>query len=160
LELSRLALGHPPTARGVEREQARAGHDATAQPLDLSHQRRAHARIVGDAFLRYEHRGHSGCVWLALADARRVDPPEAHQTIGRAALEEGAEARDLLITRGHHQLAADLVRDRVLLAERRHLPDAIHGETRLVRPGCVGETGVQHAAVVAALMATHIRLLL
>jgi hypothetical protein len=70
-----------------------------------------------------------------------------------------AQAADLLLVRGDDELAANFMRDAMLLAERHYAADALDGEARLERTGFVVEPGVEHAAVVRALMLADLRFL-
>ena len=67
---------------------------------------------------------------------------------------------DFIIGRRNDQLAAYFVGDRVLLAERTHLPNPAYGELGLQRPGLVVQPCVEDTAIVAALVLPNARFLL
>ena len=111
--------------------------------------------IIHDAFLRHAQRGHAAHVGFDLAHLFARHPAQALEPVGGAALVEGAQARHFGVVHRHHELAADFVRDRVLPAELHHLANAGDGQARLHRSRFVVQAAVQHAAVVAGLVAAH-----
>src|SRR6185369_18085186 len=62
--------------------------------------------VVDDAGRRREHAPHRADMWLPLADLVAGDQLEPGDAVGGAALMERIEARDLLVARGHDDLAA------------------------------------------------------
>ena len=77
---------------------------------------------------------------------------QAFQAVLSTAFEESAKARQFLFGSGDYDFSADFVRDGMLAAEVDHLANPADGESRLSRAGFVIESGMKHAAVVAALM--------
>ncbi len=118
----------------------------------LRRQDLADPRIVDDALLRHAERGDAAHVRLDLAHGLRLQPLQARQAIGCAALRQRLEPRNFAFVRRHHQLAADLVRHAVFLAESYHLADAFHRQPRFERPRLVIQAAMQHTAVVPGLM--------
>ncbi len=94
-------------------------------------------------------------VRLDLAQLLGREQAQAAKTVFLAALEQRMQARDFLRAGGHHHLAANLVRDRMSLAELDHLPHALDGQAGAPRAGLVIQSAMQHAAVVTALMPRH-----
>src|SRR5262249_55435189 len=77
------------------------------------------------------------------------------EPVGRAAVQQAFEPRQLVLIGSHHQLAAHLVRNRILLTELHHLPDARYRQPRLDRARLVVKSAVEHAAVMPRLVAAH-----
>ena len=138
---------------------ARAGDHADTAIGEFGDQRGAHAGVIHDAFLGHAQRGHAAHVRFDLAHLLTLEPAQAFESVGGAALVQGAQALDFDFAGGDHELAADFVRDGVLLAERHHLADAGNGQPGFHGTRLVIEAAVQHAAVVAGLVASHARLL-
>src|SRR5262249_33312673 len=69
-----------------------------------------------------------------------------------AAFEQSFQARQFACIRRDHELAADLMRNRILAAKLDHLTNARHREARLRRSRLIVQPAVQHAAVVAGLV--------
>ena len=87
-----------------------------------------------------------------------VQHAQALQPVLLAALVEGAQALQFGFIHRHDQLAADFVGDAVVAAEGGHFLDAGDGQTGLERAGLVIKAGMEHAAVVAGLMAADVGL--
>jgi len=65
------------------------------------------------------------------------------------------QPRNLILTRRHHQFAANLVFHSVRLAKFDHLSDAGNCEFGFQRSWFVVKTAMQHAAVMPSLVLTH-----
>ena len=155
-EFARRGLGHPSGAAGAQTEDSRASRHAGTRRGEPGHQRVADAGIVHNALLRDAQGGHAAHVRLDLAHLAGAEPSQAFQAVGAAARFQVAETGHLGLVGGHHDFAADLVRDAVLQAKRHHLADARNRQARFDRSGFVIQPGMQHAAVMAGLVAPHL----
>jgi len=141
------------------RDRRTGAHLATT-PLDEPAQRSADAGVIRDALFGHPDRRNAARVWLDLRDLPSVENLEALQPILPAALEQRMHTRDLVVLDGNDQLAALVVIDAVLLAERDHLLEPPHGEAGLLRTGAIVQAGVHDAGVVRRLMLADVALLL
>ena len=105
-------------------------------------------------------RADAGRMGLELTDALGPDLLEAGDLVGHRALADGREGRKLGRVERDDELAGPLDRDAALVAVRLQVALALATEARLQRAGRVVQPGVEHAAVVAGLMARDVRLLL
>ena len=105
-------------------------------------------------------RGDPAGVRLELGELLRPDPPQALDAVCAAARLELVETGDLRLVERDDHLAAALVRDPVLVAERVHPAHPVDAELRLERARLVIDPGVQHAGVVPGLMARDLALTL
>ena len=158
-EFARRGRGHPARSLLAYRFHPRARDYAGAAFGEPRDQSIANLGIVHDAFLRHAQRGDAAHVGLNLAHLLAGHPAQAFQTVGDTALVEGAQAGRFGLIHRHHELAADLVRNGILLAELHHLANPRDGQARLHRSRFVVQPAVQHAAVMARLVAAHARLL-
>ena len=143
----------------LEPRDARAGLHVTAIGRDASLEFAANCRVIDDALLRHAQRSDAADVRLALKHRLAPEKLDALKSVLPAALLEFAQALQLGVVARHDQFAADLMRDVGFPAKLDHLPDAPHGENGLGRARLVIEAAMQHAAVVAALVAANFRLL-
>ena len=89
---------------------------------------------------------------LDLPQLLRSDRPQTGDAVCVTALLEIGEPIQLGFVERDDQLAAGLVGDAVLVGELLHARLALHAELCLERAGLVVDAGVQHAAVVSALV--------
>ena len=78
---------------------------------------------------------------------------KALQAVRRTAFEKGVQTRDFFKLRGNDELAADLVRNSVALAELDHASNSLHRQTSLGRTRLIVESTMQDSAVVPGLVA-------
>src|SRR5262249_18285950 len=124
-------------------------HDAS---VDRSDQSLTDPGIIDDALLRNAQRRDAAYMRLDLAHLLAAEHAQTFQSILAAPLVQIVQTGQLLRAGGDHKLAADLVRNRVLLAEFNHLADTAHRESCFGRARFVIKAAVQHAAVVTGLM--------
>src|SRR5438445_12309330 len=105
-------------------------------------------------------RGDSARVRLDLLDAGGVQPAQAGDPVGPATTLELLQARELRGVGRDDQLAASLARDPPPLAVLIQLARSGDAQARLQRPRLVVDAGVDHAGVVAGLMAAELGLAL
>jgi len=94
-------------------------------------------------------------VGLDLAQSGSIEHAQSWNAVGDTAPIEFFEAGEFGFFGGDDDLAADLVRNRVLTAESDHGLCARYGEASLHGAGLVIEAGVDDAAVMAGLMCGH-----
>ena len=131
-----------------------------AERHDAVDERLAHRGIVDNALLGDEHRRDAADVRLALTRLIGGQHAEARQAVGHSPAKQLLEPRALLLGCRDDHLAAHFVADAVFLAEALHLPNSVDGESCLERARSVIQPGVQHAAVMSALMLADLRLFL
>jgi hypothetical protein len=134
------------------RDDPRAGAHDGAGPLDRTLQRFGHRTEVDDARLWHVERLHSPCVGLASAKLGLVEQLEPLETVDPAAALQRLEPDGLARRDRDDQLAADLVRHVVPLAEVDQLTTPLGAGARLERARPVVDAGVDHATVVAGLV--------
>ena len=142
----------PSVLRPVERADLGAAYHLTACGTDLPLEHTTHRTVICDPLLRHQDRGGAPYVRLDLLSLGPGESAQSFKPVGPPALEHRVEPWQLLGPRCDHELAADLVRDSVMQAELRHATDSRAGESRLGGARRVLEAGVQHAAVVGALV--------
>ena len=151
----REALGA--VARG---QDAGAGLDGGAGLDQLAREVGGHRAVVDDGGRGGVDGADGGGVRLQLAQAVPVDQGEAGDGVGRAALEESLETRQLGRLGGDDDLAHALDADTLARAELRQEPGALDAEAGLERAGPVVDPRVDDAAVVTGLVLAESRLLL
>ncbi len=151
--IARSAPDSPGVVLAVDGGDSRRRDHFPALGANQRDQGFADTRIIDDAFLRDSDCGDAGGVRLNFAEFVAGEHFEAFQAVLRAAFEEGLQARQLFLLGSDYDFSANFVRDGVFAAEVDHLPDAGYGETRFEGAGFVIESGVKHAAVMAALVA-------
>ena len=126
--------------------------DGAAFRFEVLRHRRRHVAVADDAAGRDEDPAEPGNVRFALAQLPGAQPFPL-QAVGGGAIPQGAHPLHLQRRGGDQHLAADVIADAVLLAKG--LGSAVAGEAklRLEAAGGVIHPGVDHAAVVAGLMA-------
>jgi hypothetical protein len=102
--------------------------------------------------LRDSERGDASHVRLNLAHLGWSEHADAVESVLAAALVQIAQAWQLLSGGRYDQLAADFVRDCMLLAELDHLSNSAHCQACFGRSGLVVEASVEHSTVVAGLV--------
>jgi hypothetical protein len=116
----------------------------TAGGSDVLSQRPGHRDEVGDRGLRGVQRGQTCCVWLEVADPRRIEPSEAGDPVLRGGAVQRVEPVQLGLVDGHYELAARLVGNRVLGTVLAEQPSAPRAQPRLEAPRAVVDAGVDH----------------
>ena len=109
--------------------------------------------VVGDARARHQHAQQAAAVRLNFAQFVLLQQPQSGEAVGLSTIQQGVEAGDLLGAGGHDDFAADFVRQAVGAAKFHHGGRALDAELCLQRSGLVVNAGVNHAAVVSALVA-------
>ena len=109
--------------------------------------------VVGDARAGHQHAQQAAAVRLNFAQLFLLQQSQSGEAVGFSAIEQGVEARDLLGAGGDDDFAADFVRQVVGAAKFHHGGRALDAEFRLQRSRLVVNAGVDHAAVVSALVA-------
>src|SRR5207302_7978588 len=90
-----------------------------------------HLREVHDARHGGIDRLDAGTVRLQLPEPLRADELDDLHAVGHAALIEPLQAGQLALTRGHDDLAAELIGDAVRVAEARQQVAPLHAQLRL-----------------------------
>jgi hypothetical protein len=96
---------------------------------------------------------------LDLADLGRGHPPQTTYAVRATPRLELVQPRQLALLQRYDQLAAALVRDRVLVAELVHEPRALDAESSLQRARSVVDAAVDDSGVVAGLVPGDLGLL-
>jgi len=146
---------HSPYAacRGLQVQRAPEVDDSPSQ-------RAADRWIVDDPFFGDEDRRDTADMRLALTRLIGGQHAQTRQSVRHPSAKQLLEPRKFLGGRRDDDLAAHFVTDSVFLAEALHLPNSVHGESRLERTRSVVQTGMEHAAVMSALMLPDARFLL
>src|SRR5439155_22535045 len=115
----------------VDAGYAAAGDDRAAGFAEVVRERAGHRDEVGDSRVRRVQRGEPARVRLDARQARGVEAFEAGHAVGAAAALELVERAELARLGGDDDLAAALVGDRVLLAERVELAGPLDAQPGL-----------------------------
>src|SRR5262249_28770283 len=116
--------------------------------------------IVHDSGAWYIQRGNARTVRLEFPQLLDPDHRKSGDTVRRASALQFLEPGQLGLIGRNHDFSANLVRDSLLPAELHHSLSASDAVLRFQGSRFVVNAGVNHAAVVARLMAGHSRLFL
>src|SRR5581483_93531 len=126
--------------------------DLAARLSDEFAQFFANGGIINDAFLGHMDGSEPGGVRFDLFDLLRIQFAQTLQAIRVTALPKIFKPGQFGFFRRNHDLAALLVGDAMLTAERDHLLQAADAELRFFGTRFVVQSRMQHAAVVAGLV--------
>ncbi len=142
-----------------DRRDRGAGHDLAAPSAHDFRHRRDDQRVIDDAGARHEQGAEAADVGFARAQLVGVELVNFDAVV-LGALVERVGAVELERRRGDEELAADLERDAVLGCERLRRDGAPAAEIGLEAARRVVDARVDHAAVVAGLVAAEAGFLL
>ena len=108
--------------------------------------------VVDNAFLRHVQGGLAGRMGFDLEQTRTIEAAQPGEAVGLSTGFEFVQARDFARVDGHDHFAADFMRNVFFAAVGGHGADPLDRETRLERARPVIKPGVEHPAVVGALM--------
>jgi len=111
-----------------------------------------HRRVIGDSCAWHQQTQQAAAVRFNFAQLFPLKHPQSNQAIGLATLQQLLETRDLCFAGGHNHLPADFMLQAVLAAEFHHGGGALDAKLGLQGSGLVINAGVNHAAVVPALV--------
>ena len=153
-----VSIVHP-RACAIDAANAVPEQHGPATLLDHARIRLGHAREVDHPALRHVERPDALHVRLELAELVELDLPQ-REAVRPPPLDQRLVARELLAPRRDDELAAEPVRDRVLVGEGDQRLPALAAEAGLERSRNVVQARVQHTRVVPALVGRDAVLLL
>ena len=129
-----------------------AGEDPGAAGSQPRRDPTGHGGEIGDAGLGDRKRGDPHDRRLDFTDAVRIEPAQSRKAVRPAPPLEFVEGRKFGRVGGHHHFPGASERDALLLAQPVHRFSPLDAQPRFERTGAVVEPGMDHAAVVAALV--------
>ena len=130
-----------------------------ALAADFGYERGADAGIIGDSFFGNMQGGDARGMRFNFAQLIAIEHANALKAVRGSTLMERVQARHLLLVRRDGEQTADVMGHGMIAAKFHHLADAADRELGFQCSGPVGESTVEDAAIVAALMAANVRFL-